>query len=85
MDRIEELERTVAAMAGRIADLEAVANIQRLKARYGELTDQRYTVKGHADQAKIDQVATQIAELFTEDAVWDGGKGLGVARGRQAI
>ena len=37
------------------------------------------------EPAKLAETARAIAELFTEDAVWDGGKALGVARGREEI
>ena len=37
------------------------------------------------DQETLTSIAREIADLFTPDAVWDGGPGLGVATGRAAI
>jgi len=56
-----------------------------LKARYGTLADQRYGRKGVVPPDQLERLADALAALFTEDAVWDGGKGLGVARGRAEI
>ena len=78
-ERIEALERRLAALEG----AEAIRN---LKARYAELVDQRYRRGGGVVEAvELDALATRIAELFSEDAVWDGGAGLGTCEGRDAI
>lgn len=75
----------LAALEARIRVLEDVESIRRLKARYGELVDCRYR-KGRPVGAKeLSVLADEIAALFTEDAVWDGGSSLGVCRGRAAI
>jgi hypothetical protein len=76
--RIDELEARLRALE----DLEA---IRALKARYAELVDARYAKGRPVGEAELDRLARQIAELFTEDAVWDGGKALGECRGREAI
>jgi hypothetical protein len=56
----------------RLARLEAIEDIRRLKARYCLQCDRGYD--GDA-----------LAALFTADAVWDAGAHRGVFRGRQAI
>lgn len=76
--RIDALER-------RLADVEAVQAIERLKARYGEVTDRRYTGSGLVARDRLEPLAREIASLFTEDAVWDGGETLGRVVGREAI
>ena len=58
-------------LAARIQRLEDIEAIKQLKARYCSLCDDGYD-------------ADALAELFTEDAVWDGGA-LGVAVGREQI
>jgi len=83
MDR--PLEETLRALEARLARVEAVQEIQRLKARYGALVDARYDRDGPRPRAQLEPLAGQIAELFTADAVWDGGAGLGICRGRAAI
>jgi ketosteroid isomerase-like protein len=55
----------------RIAQLEAAEAIRRLKAHYCDLCDDGYD-------------ADALAQLFTPDAVWDGGQ-LGRFEGRDAI
>jgi hypothetical protein len=79
------LEETVRALEARLARLEAEEEIRRLKARYGALVDARYGRDGARPRGEIEPLAGEIAELFTEDAVWDGGQGLGLCRGREAI
>lgn len=64
---------------------EAVLAIYDLKARYGDLVDRRF-VRGEAlEPSRLGELAGEIAGLFTEDAEWDGGPTLGVARGRDEI
>lgn len=58
-------------LAQRIQTLESIEAIKKLKARYCALCDNQYDADG-------------IAELFAEDAVWDGGK-FGKHEGREAI
>lgn len=65
--------------------VEDVLAIQNLKSRYANLTDQRYDRKGIVEALVLQRLADEIAELFTEDAVWDGGATLGECRGRPAI
>ena len=79
------LEETVRALEARLARVEAEQEIARLKARYGALVDARYGRHGPKPREELEPLARQIAELFTEDAVWDGGAGLGLCRGREAI
>jgi len=75
----------LAALAARVEALEAAQSIRALKARYAELVDARYGRGGAKPADEIAPIADAIAALFAEDAVWDGGAGLGVCRGREAI
>lgn len=63
---------TAANLEARIQRLEDIETIKQLKARYCERCDANYDADG-------------LAALFTEDAIWDGGKTFGVATGREAI
>ena len=85
MPTIEELADELAVLRGRVDAGEAVLQLQALKARYGELVDQRYSGGGVVDGARLAQLADQVSELFTVDGEWDGGPGLGKAVGRAAI
>lgn len=80
-----DLERRLAALEARLADAEAVQAIAEMKARYAELVDARYTRGAVVEPARLGSLAEQIAALFAEDAEWDGGRALGVARGRAEI
>lgn len=80
-----DLAAAVAALGARVGALEDAEAIRALKARYAELVDGRYGADGPRPQAELAPLADAIAALFTEDAVWDGGPGLGVQRGRPAI
>ena len=80
-----ELAERVEALERRVRAAEDVDAIQRLKARYGQLVDARYDRKGPKGAAELETLAGQIADLFSADAVWDGGAGLGECRGREAI
>ena len=62
----------MASLEDRVQLLEDIEAIRRLKIRYARLCDTGY------DGGKL-------AALFTEDAVWDGGKEFGVQNGRGAI
>lgn len=85
MSGTQELEARLQALERRVRILEDVESIQRLKARYGELVDQRYGEHGPKDAGALAEIARELAELFTEDAVWDGGSSLGTCRGRREI
>jgi hypothetical protein len=80
-----DLERRLAALEARVAGAEAVQAISALKARYAELVDARYARGAVVEPARLADLAERIAALFTEDAEWDGGRALGVARGRAEI
>jgi hypothetical protein len=85
---VSEADRLVAridALERRLGVLEDVEAIRRLKARYGELVDARYAGGAARPEAELAGIASEIAELFADDAVWDGGRALGVCRGRAAI
>ena len=85
MPTIEELATEVAALRRRVDASEAMLEIQSLKARYGELVDERFSVDGIVDAAALERIANQVADLFTIDGTWDGGPGLGIVTGRPAI
>jgi hypothetical protein len=85
MSTIEELAREVAALSRRVAASEAVLELHSLKARYGELVDQRFAAGEVVDAATMATVTVAAASLFTADGVWDGGPALGIATGRPAI
>jgi hypothetical protein len=72
-------------LAARVRALEDAEAIRSLKARYAELVDARYADGAPRERARVERLAGEIAALFSEDAVWDGGAGLGVCRGRDAI
>jgi len=77
-DRIRSLEL-------RAERTEAVLAIQDLKARYGDLVDRRFARGQVVDDGVLRRIASDVAALFTEDGVWDGGPGLGTVTGRAAI
>jgi uncharacterized protein (TIGR02246 family) len=56
----------------RVGVLEDIEAIKKLKARYCQAADDNYNPE-------------RFCPLFTEDAVWDGGKTFGVYRGKKAI
>jgi len=85
MPTIEELAHELAALRTRLDSCEGVLALQALKARYGELVDQRYSGGAIVDDTRLGQLAEAAADLFTVDGVWDGGPGLGQAVGRAAI
>lgn len=80
-----ELASEVALLRRRVEDVESVLAIQSLKATYGDLVDRRFSMGAVAPAPELDATVGQIASLFTEDAVWDGGPVLGVASGRAEI
>jgi len=81
------LEARVAALEARLADAESLHALYALKARYGAVTDGRYDRRGRGvrPREELEPIAREISELFTEDAIWDGGERLGRCVGRQAI
>ncbi|HEY5110275.1 MAG TPA: nuclear transport factor 2 family protein, partial [Acidimicrobiales bacterium] len=56
-----------------------------LKAGYAALVDARFARGAVVDRATLGDLARRAAGLFCEDGEWDGGPGLGVARGREEI
>lgn len=85
MSTAPDLRTEVDGLRRRVEAAESVLAIQALKARYGELVDSRF-VRGRAvDGAHLAVIAAEVADLFTEDGVWDGGPALGVSRGRAEI
>ncbi len=79
--RVEAAEASLARLG--VAD--AILAIQDLKARYGDLVDQRFSRGQVIDDVSLRAIADQAAGLFTEDGTWDGGPALGVVHGRSAI
>ena len=82
---MRELEARVAQLEARLAAVEDIEAIKLLKARYGALVDARFERGDLVPPERLERVADEISLLFCEDAVWDGGKGLGVCRGRAEI
>jgi hypothetical protein len=80
-----DLEARVRALEGRVRAAEDAQAIQHLKARYAELVDRRYHRGRPREGTELEAIAREIASLFTEDAVWDGGPALGRCEGRAAI
>lgn len=85
MPTIEDLAEELATLRRRVDTTESTLEIHALKARYGELVDQRFSTGGVVDPATLQRVTREAAELFTVDGVWDGGPGLGSVTGRPAI
>lgn len=82
----EDLSARLHALEARLRAVEDLDALQRLKARYAHILDRRYTRKGGLrPAAEVLPLAREAASLFTADAVWDGGPGLGVCEGREAI
>jgi hypothetical protein len=81
----EELEKLVSDLSVRLVRVEDIAEIQRLKAQYGRLTDARYDRNGVVERSQLESLARDITDLFSADAVWDGGKGLGISTGHAEI
>ncbi len=77
-ERLDRLER-------RLDAAESVLAIQDLKARYAAVVDARFAKGAVVGRHALDDLARRAADLFCEDGVWDGGPGLGVARGRDEI
>ena len=81
----EELATDLAVLRARLERAEGVLAIQALKARYAELVDRRYRKGAVVPAEELAALADEVARLFTEDGVWDGGPALGRAVGRAAI
>ena len=81
----DELADRVARLERRLDGAESVLALHDLKARYGELVDARFVRGAAVAPEPLGDLARRAAALFTEDGVWDGGPGLGVARGREEI
>lgn len=79
------LEARIAQLDERLDAAESVLQIQQLKARYGAVTDRRYTGTGIVAPEELEAIAREVAGLFTEQGVWDGGERLGRCVGREAI
>jgi hypothetical protein len=82
---LEELAAEVADLRARVAVAEGTLAVHELKARYADLVDARYEGGGPVGPERLAELAEAIADLFTPDAVWDGGPALGVAEGRESI
>jgi hypothetical protein len=78
-------QRRIEALEARLARAEAHQAISNLKSEYGALADARYTRKGPKPAREVESLADRLAQLFTEDAIWDGGGELGRCAGRDAI
>jgi len=85
MSDVDDLRSEISELRGRVEAAEAVSAIQNLKGTYAQLVDDRYSRGKVVEDARLDKAARGIAELFTEDGVWDGGKALGVSTGREEI
>ncbi len=85
MSELRNLRQTVERLEQRLAAVEDVRAIQNLKSHYVQLADSRYDRNGVVDSDALDRIARDVSTLFSEDAIWDGGSGLGICRGRQAI
>lgn len=75
----------VASLRRRVDQVESTLAIQSLKATYGDLVDQRFSMGAVVPLPQLDAAVDAIVSLFTDDAVWDGGPVLGTAIGRAAI
>jgi hypothetical protein len=80
-----ELLARIDALEERLQTVDDVQTIHRLKAHYAHCVDARTPHRGSRTPEEVDTAARKIANLFTPDGVWDGGKGLGVASGREEI
>ena len=68
-----DLARRLETLEARLRVLEDAEAIRSLKARYAELVDERYARGAPRSPEEVEPIARKIAELFSEDAVWDGG------------
>jgi hypothetical protein len=79
------LARRIEQRAERLDAAESLQQIHRLKAHYGAVTDRRYTGDGVVPREQLEELAREVANLFTEEGIWDGGRQLGRCVGREAI
>ena len=82
---LDELAAQLTELRTRVEASEGVLQIHALKSHYANLVDRRFAKGKVVDQATLARIAGEIADLFIPDGVWDGGPGLGVAKGRAAI
>jgi hypothetical protein len=82
---LEELATDLAVLRARLERAEGVLAIQALKAHYAHLVDRRYRKGAVVPSEELAALADEVARLFTEDGLWDGGPALGRAVGRAAI
>jgi len=85
MAKEADLLARIEALETRLQAVDDIQAIHRLKARYAHLVDARTPHRSQRTQQEIDAAARQVAALFTEDGVWDGGKTLGIATGHEEI
>jgi len=81
----DDLSERMRALESRVECLEGHAAILDLKSRYGALMDARYSREGPKSPEVLEELADRLVELFTPDAVWEGGGPLGTASGQQAL
>jgi len=79
------LEARLSRLEARLHVVESTLEIQALKARYGAVTDRRYTGTGVLPREELEPIAREVASMFTETGVWDGGERLGRCEGRASI
>lgn len=82
MATLGDLEKKIQVLQRKIQVLEDLEAIRELKVRYGQICDGRYGVK---DKKKLKALAREVIELFSDDAIWDGGKQFGIYRGKKDI
>ena len=85
MSDLASLEERIVQLESRLDEALSIQAIHRLKARYGAVTDRRYTGDGILPREQLEPLAREIANLFTEEGIWEGGKQLGRCVGREAI
>jgi SnoaL-like domain len=85
VSELTSVRDTVEDLSRRLGVAEATLSIQRLKADYSQLVDSRLALGEVVAPQVLATVVSSIVELFTEDAVWDGGPVLGKAVGREEI
>jgi hypothetical protein len=81
----EDLRAEVADLRRQVGELQGILAIERLKARYAELVDRRFSKGRLVDAETLAEVTEEAAGLFTADGEWDGGPALGCVVGRRAI
>jgi len=82
---VAALERRIEQLEHRLDAAESVQRIHSLKAHYGAVTDRRYLLDGPLERDQLEPIAREVAGLFTERGIWDGGPQLGRCEGREAI